>query len=155
MPGLAASTGTLLVLALCIGICAARDQATAPVLKGAAAFGGFDAESMARNPPSPDWIGQHALGASWGPEQGRAGLLSYDPDGRNETTVATGLRNCSGLAIQPMTGRPWCAVNERDALGDNTPFDYATSMGEGTFYGWPGIISAGTRIRSTRENEKI
>ena len=99
--------------------------------------GSNDAQDMPRDPPSPDWIGRHALGAAWGPEQGRADLLSYDPDGRNEKTVATGLRNCSGLAIEPMSGRPWCAVNERDALGDNTPFDYATSVGGEAFYGWP------------------
>jgi glucose/arabinose dehydrogenase len=45
--------------------------------------GSNDAEDMPSNPPSRDWIGQHALGAAWGPEQGRADLLSYDPDGRN------------------------------------------------------------------------
>ncbi len=28
-------------------------------------------------------------------------------------------------------------VNERDGLGDNTPFDYATQVKEGAFYGWP------------------
>ena len=28
-------------------------------------------------------------------------------------------------------------VNERDGLGDNTPFDYATYVQEGAFYGWP------------------
>ena len=66
--------------------------------------GSNDAEDMPSNPPSRDWIGQHALGAAWGPEQGRANLLSYDPDGRNEKTTATGLRNCSGLAIQPISG---------------------------------------------------
>ena len=28
-------------------------------------------------------------------------------------------------------------VNERDELGDNTPFEYATSVKEDAFYGWP------------------
>jgi glucose/arabinose dehydrogenase len=28
-------------------------------------------------------------------------------------------------------------VNERDELGDNTPFEYATAVAEGAFYGWP------------------
>jgi hypothetical protein len=38
-----ASTGGLLIVAFCIGIAAAPgDQTTAPVLKGSAAFGGFD-----------------------------------------------------------------------------------------------------------------
>lgn len=118
--------------------------------------GSNDAEDMSRNPPSPDWIGQHALGATWGPEQGRADLLSYDPDGRNEKTVATGLRNCSGLAIQPISGQPWCAVNERDDLGDNTPFDYATSVKDGAFYGWPWYYIGGHQdLRHKGEREDI
>jgi glucose/arabinose dehydrogenase len=41
------------------------------------------------------------------------------------------------MAIQPATGQLWCVVNERDELGDNTPFEYATSVQEGKFYGWP------------------
>ena len=64
-------------------------------------------------------------------------MLSYDPDGKNEKIVATGLRNCAGIAIQPATGLPWCVVNERDELGDNTPFEYATAVRDGAFYGWP------------------
>ena len=41
------------------------------------------------------------------------------------------------MPVQPETGTLWCAVNERDGLGDNVPFDYATSVKEGAFYGWP------------------
>jgi glucose/arabinose dehydrogenase len=37
----------------------------------------------------------------------------------------------------------WCAVNERDGLGDNLPFDYATSVSEGAFYGWPWYYIGG------------
>jgi glucose/arabinose dehydrogenase len=77
------------------------------------------------------------LGAAWDTEENRAVLMSYDPDGKNRKIFATGLRNCSGLTIQPATGEPWCAVNERDGLGDDTPFEYATSVQEGRFYGWP------------------
>jgi glucose/arabinose dehydrogenase len=51
--------------------------------------------------------------------------------------VATGLRNCAGITIQPATGLPWCVVNERDELGDNTPFEYATAVKDNAFYGWP------------------
>ena len=64
-------------------------------------------------------------------------MLSYDPDGKNEKIVATGLRNCAGVTIQPATGLPWCVVNERDELGDNTPFEYATAVKDSSFYGWP------------------
>ena len=28
-------------------------------------------------------------------------------------------------------------VNARDELGDNTPFEYATAVSDGAFYGWP------------------
>ena len=77
------------------------------------------------------------LGASWGQEQRRADVLAFDPDGKNERIYATGIRNCSGLAVQPGTGALWCAVNERDGLGDDLPPDYATHVTQGAFYGWP------------------
>jgi glucose/arabinose dehydrogenase len=79
----------------------------------------------------------HPLGAAWDTEERRADILALDPDGRNERIFATGLRNCSGITIQPATGALWCAANERDELGDNVPFDYATEVKEGAFYGWP------------------
>jgi len=50
---------------------------------------------------------------------------------------ATGLRNCVGLTVQPETGDVWCAVNERDQLGDDLVPDYATRVPEGSFFGWP------------------
>jgi glucose/arabinose dehydrogenase len=77
------------------------------------------------------------LGASWGEEQRRADVLAFDPDGKNERVYATGIRNCSGLAVQPGTGALWCAVNERDGLGDDLPPDYVTHVAQGAFYGWP------------------
>ena len=69
----------------------------------------------------------------WGAEEGRAAVIAFDPDGSNRRVFATGLRNCSGLTIQPETGAPWCVVNERDGLGDNVPSDYATRVRDGTF----------------------
>ncbi|TPN47043.1 sorbosone dehydrogenase family protein [Mesorhizobium sp. B1-1-9] len=83
------------------------------------------------------WVKSKPLGAAWGSEEGRADVQAFDPDGKNGRTVATGLRNCSGMTVQPATGALWCVVNERDALGDNTPAEYATSVREGAFYGWP------------------
>jgi glucose/arabinose dehydrogenase len=41
--------------------------------------------------------------------------------------------------VQPNTGVVFCATNERDLLGDNTPPDYVSSIKEGHFYGWPWI----------------
>jgi glucose/arabinose dehydrogenase len=83
------------------------------------------------------WIKSEPLGAAWDTEERRANLLSYDPEGKDEKILATGLRNCAGITIQPATGLPWCVVNERDGLGDNTPFEYATAVKDSSFFGWP------------------
>ena len=80
---------------------------------------------------------QHGLGAAWGPDENRADLLVARPDGSDVHVFAAGIRNCSGLTVQPQTGVPWCSVNERDVLGDNLVPDYATSVKQGAFYGWP------------------
>ena len=79
----------------------------------------------------------HPLGDMWGAEEGRASVIAFDPDGKNRRIVATGLRNCSGLTIQPATDALWCVVNERDGLGDNLVPDYATHVEQGAYYGWP------------------
>ena len=83
------------------------------------------------------FVAKHALGAAWGAEENRADVLAFDPDGGGRRVFATGLRNCSGLAVHPQTAALWCAVNERDSLGDDLPPDYATSVKPGAFYGWP------------------
>ncbi|MEO6012029.1 MAG: PQQ-dependent sugar dehydrogenase [Devosia sp.] len=83
------------------------------------------------------WIKDHPLGVAWGGEERRAAVLAFTPDGKDERYFATGVRNCAGVDVQPATGDLWCVVNERDALGDNVPFEYATSVMEGAFYGWP------------------
>ena len=67
----------------------------------------------------------------------RAAISVYDPDGKNHRIYASGLRNPIGLAWNPKTGELWTAVNERDGLGDDLVPDYATSVKEGGFYGWP------------------
>jgi glucose/arabinose dehydrogenase len=103
------------------------------------------AEGIGNAPPGglQAWLGQQPLGATWGTEEGRADVWAYDPDGKNGRIFATGLRNCSGMTVQPVTGNVWCVVNERDALGDNTPFDYATHVQQGAFYGWPWYFIGG------------
>ena len=64
-------------------------------------------------------------------------MLAFKPDGSAMRVFATGLRNCSGLGVQPQTSALWCVVNERDMLGDDLPPDFATMVGDGKFYGWP------------------
>ncbi len=70
-------------------------------------------------------------------EEDRAGVLEFDADGSHRRIFASGLRNCTAEAIAPATDALWCVVNERDGLGDDLPPDYATSVREGAFYGWP------------------
>jgi len=83
------------------------------------------------------WSSQHPLGASWGREIDRAGVLAFDPDGNNAQVFATGIRNCVGLAVHPLSGELYCSTNERDGLGDNLVPDFVTRVREGAFYGWP------------------
>jgi len=83
------------------------------------------------------WVLSHPLGATWENEEGRADVLAFDPQGKNQRIFATGIRNCVGLAVEPKSGTVWCSTNERDGLGDNVPPDYITRVREGAFYGWP------------------
>ena len=101
--------------------------------------GSNDAQSMPRKSAAEivAWEAQHGLGAAWGDETNRADVLAFDPDGKNPTMFATGLRNCVGLAIHPATGDAWCSTNERDGLGDNLPPDLVTRIRPGAFFGWP------------------
>jgi glucose/arabinose dehydrogenase len=61
----------------------------------------------------------------------------FDPEGNRVRNYATGLRNCSGLAMQPGTDNLWCVVNERDHLGPDLVPDFMTRLQDGAFYGWP------------------
>jgi glucose/arabinose dehydrogenase len=97
------------------------------------------AESMPKTPAAGIVAYQavHPIGASWGAEENRADVLAFNPDGGAMRIFAAGIRNCSGLTVQPETSALWCAVNERDILGDDLPPDYVTHVTEGEFYGWP------------------
>jgi glucose/arabinose dehydrogenase len=67
----------------------------------------------------------------------RANVLEYTPDGKFIKVYATGIRNCVGEAVNPITGELWCSTNERDGLGNNLVPDYVTHVQEDGFYGWP------------------
>ncbi len=67
----------------------------------------------------------------------RANILEFNTDGSGERVYASGLRNPVGMDWAPGTNTLWTAVNERDNLGDELVPDYATSVREGGFYGWP------------------
>jgi hypothetical protein len=83
------------------------------------------------------WEAEHGLGAAWGQEENRAGVLVFEVGSAEAQTFATGIRNCVGMTVQPETGELWCTTNERDMLGDNLVPDYSTRVREGNFFGWP------------------
>ena len=70
-------------------------------------------------------------------EYRRADILEYTPDGKFVKIFAFGIRNPSGIAVDPETGVLWTSVNERDGLGDDLVPDYITHVREDGFYGWP------------------
>jgi glucose/arabinose dehydrogenase len=67
----------------------------------------------------------------------RAAILEFNPDGSGYRVYASGIRNPVGLTLQPGTDTVWTSINERDNLGDDLVPDYATSVKDGGFYGWP------------------
>jgi glucose/arabinose dehydrogenase len=86
----------------------------------------------------------------------RAAISVYDPDGKNHRIYAGGLRNPIGLAWNPKTGELWTAVNERDGLGDDLVPDYATSVKDGGWYGWPySYIGKNRDPRRKEETELV
>jgi glucose/arabinose dehydrogenase len=67
----------------------------------------------------------------------RAAITICDFDGKNARLYATGIRNPTGIALEPKTKVLWTSVNERDGLGNDLPPDYFTSVKDGAFFGWP------------------
>ena len=90
-------------------------------------------------------VGERPIYAPWRSDTGRALVLAFTPEGKNQRLYATGLRNCVGMAVQPGTGELWCSVNERDGLGDDLVPDFVTRVGEGAFYGWPWFYIGGNQ----------
>ena len=70
-----------------------------------------------------EWSSLKPLGAAWIPRS--CVPNAPRPYGKHMQIVATGLRTAKTRPVEPATGELWCIVNERDELGDNTPFDYA------------------------------
>jgi glucose/arabinose dehydrogenase len=71
------------------------------------------------------------------PDNRRAGISVYDPDGKNGRLFATGLRNAVGFTWQPGTNTMWATVNGRDSIGDNIPPDELRIVRDGSFNGYP------------------
>lgn len=79
----------------------------------------------------------HGRGAAWGEEEDRAVVRVLDLQTNKIRNYATGLRNCSGMAMQPGTDNLWCVVNERDHLGPFLVPDFMALVKDGDFFGWP------------------
>jgi glucose/arabinose dehydrogenase len=75
----------------------------------------------------------------------RANVLEYTPEGKFLKVYASGIRNCVGEAINPVTGSLWCSTNERDELGNHLVPDYITSVPEDSFFGWPWYYMGGSQ----------
>jgi len=73
----------------------------------------------------------------------RADVLEFTPEGHFVEVYASGIRNCVGEAINPITGSLWCSTNERDDLGNHLVPDYVTSVPEHSFFGWPWYYMGG------------
>ena len=92
-------------------------------------------------------IGESGMAA----EEGRAAIHAIDLASGASRIFATGLRNPVGLAFEPVSGRLWTVVNERDGLGDETPPDYLTSVEEeGDSMAGPIAIGAGRWTSASR-----
>ncbi|MDB5702920.1 MAG: Lsorbosone dehydrogenase [Sphingomonas bacterium] len=70
-------------------------------------------------------------------ESGRAAIWEIDRATGFKRIFASGMRNPTGVAFEPQTGRLWSVVNERDEIGPNLVPDYLTSVRQNAFYGWP------------------
>jgi glucose/arabinose dehydrogenase len=78
-------------------------------------------------------VGEHGMEV----EEGRAAIWEIDRATGQKRLFATGLRNPNGMDWEPQTGALWTVVNERDEIGNDLVPDYATSVQDGHFYGWP------------------
>jgi glucose/arabinose dehydrogenase len=72
-----------------------------------------------------------------GDPKDRNAINVYNPDGSGHEILATGLRNPVSIRWNPVSGKLWSTVQERDGLGDDLVPDYFTEIKKGAFYGWP------------------
>ena len=78
-------------------------------------------------------VGENGMEA----EKERAAVWEIDRATGAHRLFATGVRNPTGVAFEPVSKRLWAIANERDELGPNLVPDYLTSLKDGGFYGWP------------------
>lgn len=70
-------------------------------------------------------------------ENERAAVLRVELATNDKMVYSDGLRNPVGLAYEPVSGKLWTVVNERDMLGSDMVPDYLTEVVFASHYGWP------------------
>lgn len=80
-------------------------------------------------------------------ENERAAILEVDLKTGEKIVYATGLRNPVGLDFNPVTGRLWTVVNERDMLGSDLVPDYLAEVQFAENFGWPNFYWGGIEDR--------
>lgn len=85
-------------------------------------------------------------------EKNRANILEVDIASKKSRIYAYGLRNPTGLAMEPINKVVWTTVNERDMLGSDGPSDYMATVDFGSFYGWPWYYWGKNKDRRVEQN---
>ncbi|MEH6758068.1 MAG: sorbosone dehydrogenase family protein [Parasphingorhabdus sp.] len=70
-------------------------------------------------------------------EKERAAVLQVELATNEKIIYSDGMRNPVGLAYEPVSGKLWTVVNERDMLGSDMVPDYLTEVVFASHYGWP------------------
>lgn len=70
-------------------------------------------------------------------EKERAAVLRVELATNDKIVYSDGLRNPVGMAYEPVSGKLWTVVNERDMLGSDMVPDYLTEVLFASHYGWP------------------
>jgi glucose/arabinose dehydrogenase len=71
------------------------------------------------------------------PDERRATMMRFAPDGSGGEIIATGLRNSVGFDWAPWNDALFATDNGRDLLGDDFPPCELNRIEDGRFYGWP------------------
>jgi hypothetical protein len=80
--------------------------------------------------------------------------VSFDPNGKHLNVVATGLRICTGMTIQPVTSQLWCVVHERDDIATTRRSNTRRTSLKALFMAGRGPSSVDTKIRDTRARRR-
>jgi glucose/arabinose dehydrogenase len=110
------------------------------------AFGtpsGHITRSIAIGPGGDLFVGVGSVANLAVEDEPKATIQRFAADGTGQLTFARGLRNATGLRIEPHTGDLYAVVMERDAMGDDLVPDFFTRVGEGDDFGWPYQYAGG------------